>query len=170
MTATLVFALGASAAAAIGWTSASGGRAALPSIRIVDVRPLQTSDANLRDLITHTFKVRVAISGWSLLTYAAGARRSNKRAGAGHWRLYLDGRSLGDTYGKTTVTYTPYLVPGEHWVAAELTNGDGTSLEPPVWSEPVILHVPRTIRCWQTGWRGSDRGTPTFTCAGKPAL
>ncbi len=162
----LAFGLVASAAAAVGWvrTPAHVERSA-PSIRIVDVRPLQTSDPNLRDIITHTFAVRVAISRWRLLPYTPGATANGNRVGAGHWRLYLNGFSLGDNLGAEKLSYTPYLSPGTHWIAAELSNADSTSLYPPIWSEPVVLHVPALIRCWQTGWRGSSRtGTPTFKC------
>ncbi len=42
------------------------------------------------------------------------------------------------TTSASHVTYTPYLSPGTHWIAAELSNADDTSLEPPLWSEPVI--------------------------------
>jgi len=162
----LAFGLAAAAAAAVGWarTPADVERSA-PSIRIVDVRPLQTSDPNLRDIITHTFAVRVAIRGWRLLRYKPGATADDNRAGAGHWRLYLDGFSLGDNLGAEKRSYTPYLSPGTHWIAAELSSADSTSFDPPIWSEPVVLHVPAVIRCWQTGWRGSSRtGTPTFKC------
>jgi hypothetical protein len=171
LSATLAFALTASAAAAVGW-----GRKPIHverparSIRIVDVRPLRISDPNLRDLITHTFAVRVAISSWKLLPYQPGATESDNRLDAGHWRLYLDGGSLGDNFGSGHVTYTPYLSPGTHWIAAELSNADDSSLDPPLWSEPVILHVPRVIRCWQTGWRGSpETGTPRFACKRRAA-
>jgi hypothetical protein len=168
---TLAFALAASAAAAVGWerTPIHVERPAR-SIRIVDVRPLRIADPDLRDLITHTFAVRVATSDWELLPYQPGATASDNRPGAGHWRLYLDGASLGDNFGASPVTYTPYLSPGTHWIAAELSNADDTSLDPPLWSEPVILHVPRVIRCWQTGWRASsETGTPTFTCKRRAA-
>jgi hypothetical protein len=160
------FALAASAAAAVGWarTPAQIGQSA-PSIRIVDVRPLQTTNPNLRDIITHTFAVRVAISGWRLLPYQPGATAEDNRSGAGHWRLYLDGFALGDNLGNQKRSYTPYLSRGTHWIAAELSNADSTSLETPIWSEPVALHIPAVIRCWQTGWRGSSRtGAPTLTC------
>jgi hypothetical protein len=158
--------LAASAAAASGWARTPASvEARRVSVRIVDVRPLQTSDATLRNVITHTFAVRVAIRGWKLLPYKPGATAGDNRAGAGHWRLYVDGFSLGDNFGGAQVTYTCYLSPGVHWIAAELSNADGSSLSPPVWSEPVVLHVPRVLRCWQTGWHGSAaRGTPTFTC------
>ena len=136
---------------------------AAPSIRIDDVRPLQTSDEALRDLITHTFAVHVRISGWTLLPYQPGASARDNRAGAGHWRLYLDGRPLADNLGSSRRTYV-YVSPGTHWIAAEISNADSTSLRPSIWSEPLILHVPRVVRCWQTGWRGSPAtGTPTFT-------
>jgi hypothetical protein len=162
----LAVALVASAAAAIGWTrTPSTSQPVAPSIRIVDVRPLRIADPNLRDLITHTFAVRVAIRDWTLLPYEPGVTARANHPRAGHWRLYLDGASLGDNFGIGRITYTPYLSPGTHWIAAELSNADATGLDPPVWSEPVILHVPRVIRCWQTGWRGSpEAGTPTFTC------
>jgi hypothetical protein len=155
----------ASAAAAVGWARAPKTLVrAAPSIVIVDVRPLQTSDEVLRDLITHTFVVRVQISGWSLLAYQPGASARDNRRGAGHWRLYLDGQRLGDNLGSSSRTYA-YVSPGTHWLAAELSNADSTSLRPAVWSEPVVLHVPRVVRCWQTGWRGdSETGTPKFTC------
>jgi hypothetical protein len=162
----LGFGLAVSAGAAVAWTRAPAYvvRPA-PSIRIVDVRPLQTSDSTLRDIITHTFAVRVAISGWTLLPYEPDATANDNHAGAGHWRLYLDGRSLGDNFGNEKLSYTPYLSAGTHWIAAELSNGDYTSVDPPIWSEPVVLHVPAVIRCWQTGWRGSSRtGRPTFKC------
>jgi hypothetical protein len=162
----LVFAVAVSAVAAVGWGK-TPLRVERPvrSIRIVDVRPLRTSDPSLRDVISHTFAVRVAISGWKLLPYQPGATASDNHPGAGHWGLYLDGGSLGENFGTSRVTYTPYLRAGTHWIAAELRNADGSSLKPPLWSEPVILHVPRVIRCWQTGWRGSpENGTPTFVC------
>lgn len=167
----LAVALVASAAAAIGWTRApSASQPVAPSIRIVDVRPLRIADSNLRDLITHTFTVRVAIRGWTLLPYEPGVTAGANRSRAGHWRLYLDGGSLGDNFGNGHITYTPYLSPGTHWIAAELSNADATGLDSPVWSEPVILHVPRVIRCWQTGWRGSpETRTPTFTCKRRDA-
>jgi hypothetical protein len=159
-------ALTASAAAAVGWARTPPpreGRA--PSIRIVDVRPLRSPDAGLRDLITHTFAVRVATRAWTLLPYEAGATATDNRPGAGHWRLYLDGQPLGDNFGDEHVSYV-YVPPGTHWLAAELGNADSTSLDPAVWSEPVILHVPRVIRCWQTGWRGTpETATPTFRCS-----
>lgn len=166
LSAALVFALAASAAAALGWAtrpaSVEQGRV---SVRIVDVRPLQTSDPLLRDLITHTFAVRVAISAWKLLPYQPGATARDNRPGAGHWRLYLDGASLGDNFGPSQVTYTPYLSPGTHWIAVELSKADGSRLSPAIWSEPVILYVPRVLRCWQTGWHGApETGTPRFTC------
>ena len=156
----------ASAAAAVGWarTPASVERRA-PSIRILDVRPLRSPDPALRDLITHTFAVRVAIRGWTLLPYQPGATARDNVPGSGHWRLYLDGQPQGDNLGDEHLSYV-YLSPGTHWLAAELSNADSTSLDPAVWSEPIILHVPRVIRCWQTGWRGApESGTPTFTCS-----
>ena len=95
------------------------------TIRIVDVRPLATSDPNLEQLIAHHFAVRV-------------------ETGAARWRLFLDGNPIEESASK--VIDTPYLVPGTHWIAAQLRHGN-------VWSEPVVLHVPKTVRCWQTGAR-----------------
>lgn len=162
----LALAVAGSAAGAVGWARAPVVRAA-PSVRIVDVRPLATSDADLRDQITHTFAVRVAIAGWRLLPYQPGVTAADNRVGAGHWRLYLDGQALADNLGADHVSYV-YLPPGTHWLAAELSNADSTSLDPPVWSEPVVLYVPRFVRCWQTGWRGGpEKGTPVFTCGGR---
>lgn len=159
----LALLLGSAAAAAAGFARPSTRRAA-PSLRITDVRPLFTSDVALRSLITHTFAVRVAIAGWRLLPYEPGVTAADNRAGAGHWRLYLDGHALADNLGSSPVTYV-YLTAGLHWLAAELSNADATSLEPPVWSEPVVLHVPRVIRCWQTGWHASaGHGVPRFRC------
>lgn len=162
----LLVAVIAVAAAAAGWTSAlARDDPRVPSVRIVDVRPLRAPDAALRDLITHTFAVRVAITGWQLLPYQPGATADDNRPGAGHWRLYVDGHPLGDTLGDRRVSYTTYLPPGTHWAAAELSNADSTSLDPPVWSEPVVLYVPRVVRCWQTGWNySSGTKTPKFTC------
>jgi hypothetical protein len=161
----VLIAVTACAAATVGWAPAPRTLVrAAPSIRIDDVRPLRTPDEALRDLITHTFAVRVQISGWTLLPYQPGATARDNRRGAGHWRLYLDGHALGDTLGGSPRTYV-YVSPGTHWIAAELSNADSTSLRPAIWSEPVVLHVPRVIRCWQSGWRGSpETGTPTFTC------
>jgi hypothetical protein len=160
----LACALVASGAAVAGWARTPVDRPA-PSIRIVDVRPLRSPDPSLRGLITHTFAVRVAIDGFELLPYQPGVSARDNRRRAGHWRLYLDGHPLADNLGTEQHTYT-YLPVGEHWLAAELSNADSTSLHPAVWSEPVILHVPRVIRCWQTGWSGTpETGTPTFTCA-----
>jgi hypothetical protein len=161
----LAFALAfvASAAAVVGWTRAPSERPA-PTIRIVDIQPLATSDAALRDRITHTFAVRVRITGWKLLPYQPAVTVADNRAGAGHWRLYLDGHQLADNLGPSPVSYV-YLTPGIHWLAAELSNADSTSLRPQEWSEPVITHVPPVIRCWQTGWHGSsEHGTPKFRC------
>jgi hypothetical protein len=156
------------AAAVVGWLRGAHTEAS-PSIAIVDVRPLATHDAALRDLITHTFAVRVAIDGFELMPYRPGTTSADNRARAGHWRLYLDGHSLADNLGGDTVTYTPYLAPGTHWIAAELSNADSTSLHPSVWSEPVVLHVPEVIRCWQSGWDGSpERSTPRFACTPAP--
>ncbi len=161
----VLVALTASTAATLGWARAPRTLArAAPSIRIVDVRPLQTSDEGLRDLITHTFAVRVQISGWTLLPYRPGATTLDNRRDAGHWRLNLDGHTLDDNLGSSRRTYV-YVSPGTHWMAAELSNADSTSLRRAIWSEPVILHVPRVQRCWQTGWRGSpETGTPRFAC------
>jgi hypothetical protein len=160
----LAFATVASATAAVGWARTPVRDIPAPSIRIVDVRPLHSPNAGLRDIITHTFAVRVAVDGWQLLPYKPGTGRRDNRPGAGHWRLYLDGHPLGDNLGGDLVTYT-YVPAGTHWIAAELSNADSSSLRPPIWSEPVILHVPRTIRCWQNGWHGSPAtGTPTFVC------
>jgi hypothetical protein len=170
--ATAVAALAAVAVAAVAWTRPPTlVERPAPSIRIVDVRPLRSPTVELRDLITHTFAVRVAIVGWKLLPYRPGAAARDNRPGAGHWRLYLDGFSLGDNLGSSTVSYTTRLTPGTHWIAAELSNADSTSLRPAIWSEPAILHVPRVLRCWQNGWRGTpETGTPTFRCHARRAL
>jgi hypothetical protein len=142
----LLLALTASAAAALGW-----GRAprtvvrTAPSVRIDEIRPLRTSDEGVRDLITHTFAVRVRIAGWALLPFRPGTTAADNRRGAGHWRLYLDGQALGDNLGAGRRTYV-YMSPGAHWLAAELSNADSTSLRPAVWSEPVTVHVPRYPR------------------------
>jgi hypothetical protein len=154
-------ALAASAAAAVGWarTPARVERR-VPSIEVVDIRPLRSPEPVLRDLFTHTAAVRVAIHGWKLLPCQPGASARDNRPAAGHWRLYLDGFSLGDNFGDEYVTYTPYLRPGTHWMAAELSNADSTSLDPAVWSEPVVVHVPRVIRCWQTDSLSQPGSTP----------
>ncbi len=159
-------ALAASLAAAVGWArTPTEHRGRAPSIRIVAIRPLRSPEPSLRDLISHTFAVRVAIDGWALLPYQPGATGRDNRPAASHWRLYLDGHPLADNLGDEHTTYT-YIAPGPHWLAAELSNADSTSLHPAVWSEPILLQVPRRIRCWQTGWRGTpETGTPTFTCA-----
>jgi hypothetical protein len=161
----VTFALAAAAVAATGWMRTPARPRA--AITITDVRPLKVSEPTMHELASHFFAVRVAVSGWSLLPYQFG--RPSYVRGGGHWRLYLDGYRLGESYGGSRVTYTPYLIPGTHWIAAELTNPDSSSLSPPIWSEPVVLHVPRRIRCWQTGWHGSsETGTPIFGC-GTPA-
>lgn len=167
--------LPAVAAAAIvlagaGWMR-SPARQARPvrSISIVDVRPLRLDDPALRPITSHLFAVRVATPGWTLLRYKPGATAADNRADAGHWRLYLDGHPLGNSYGSSHVGYTPYLTPGTHWIAAELRNIDSSRLGPAVWSEPVVLHVPEVIRCWQTGWNGTrETGIPLFTCRQRP--
>src|SRR5919198_6096381 len=85
----VLVAVTACAAATVGWAPAPRTLVrAAPSIRIDDVRPLRTPDEALRDLITHTFAVRVQISGWTLLPYQPGATARDNRRGAGHWRLY----------------------------------------------------------------------------------
>jgi hypothetical protein len=164
-TLTLALAIVASTAAAIGWVSrpaALDQRAR--SIRIVDVRPLHISDVALRDVASHTFRVRVATTGWALLPYHPTASRRDNRRAAGYWRLYLDGFSLGDVFGTTPVAPV-YLTPGTHWLAAELRNLDHTGLKPSVWSEPVVLYVPRRVRCWQAGLRRLAMTViPRFTC------
>jgi hypothetical protein len=59
------------ATAAVGWSRTA------PSIRILDVRPLTTSDAALRDLLGHHLAVRV--------------QKTDAR-----WRLYVDGQPIED--------------------------------------------------------------------------
>jgi hypothetical protein len=59
-----------------------------------------------------------------------------------HWRLYLDGYPVAETFTDTAVT--PYLVAGAHWFAAELRDADHDRLRPTVWSEPWVVRVPRT--------------------------
>jgi hypothetical protein len=164
----------ASALAAVGWTRApSEVRRPTPGIRIVDVHPLHSPEPSLDGLITHTFAVRVALRGWTLLPYEPGVSARDNGSGAGHWRLYLDGRRLADNLGGQTTTYVR-IDPGTHWLTADLSNADSTSLTNPLFAEPVILHVPRHMQCWQTGWRGGpERGMPIFTChrgsRGRPA-
>lgn len=135
----------AALAAVTGWArDPTTVRLQRPSIAIVDVRPVQTDDPNLRDQFRHFLTVRVSIVGWRLLPYRPGAAAADNRPDAGHWRLYLDGWPLGDSYGDARVSYTPYVTTGAHWIAAELSNADGTSLRTPIWSEPVLLRVPRS--------------------------
>jgi hypothetical protein len=143
----------ASSAAVVSWIDARKEGPA-PSIHIVGVRPLQSTNSDVRDLISHTFAVRVRVDDWTLLPHEPDVTAHDNRNGQGHWRLYLDGRPLGNITGDTLVSYV-YLIPGEHWIAAELKRADSTSLDPPVWSEPVILHVPRVISCWQAATRGA---------------
>jgi hypothetical protein len=132
---TVALLTGAIAAAALGWSRAAPSA---PSIHIVDVQPLRTSDPGLRDLLAHHLAVRV--------------QKTDAR-----WRLYVDGQPIEDSTAK--VLHTPYLTPGEHWIAARLQRGTG------VWSEPVVLRMPKVMRCWQTGWRGGpEAGTPRFSC------
>jgi hypothetical protein len=134
--------LGLLATAVAGWT-ANLTRAdwPRPSISIVDVRPLRTSDPALRSLLSHEFAVRVAIKGWKLYPYLPAATAKDNHRDGGKWRLYLDGAPLGD--GDLPVLHTPYLTPGTHWIAAELRNVDQTGLSPSIWSEPVTLYVPK---------------------------
>jgi hypothetical protein len=113
---TVALLAGVTAAAAVGW---SRGAPPAPSIRIVDVRPLKTSDPNLRDLLGHHVAVRV--------------QKTDSR-----WRLYVDGKPFDEGTGQ--VLHTPYLAPGTHWVAAQLRHGRG------VWSEPIVLHMPRVVK------------------------
>jgi hypothetical protein len=108
---TIVLLAGALAAAVVGWTRTSSS----PSIRIVDVRPLATTDPNLRDLLAHHLAVRV--------------QKTHAR-----WSLYVDGHPIEESTAK--VIDTPYLTPGPHWLAARLQRKG-------VWSEPVTLHMPR---------------------------
>lgn len=155
---------GALAAAATGWTrSLTATDRPPPAIRIVDVRPLQTSDAALRELFSHELAVRVAVTDWNLYPDPPAAAAGVSRRDGGHWHLYVDGESLGDIH--TAVAYTPYLVAGTHWIAAELRHVDHTALRPPVWSEPVIVYVPKRIRCRQTGPSGPLSSTsPELSC------
>jgi hypothetical protein len=151
-----VLLVAASSAAAVSWVRAPHKSVPAPSVQIVDVRALRSTNPDLRDLISHTFAIRVQVDTWTL----DRARQSHGSAG---WRLYLDGRPLGDIPGDTVVSYV-YLIPGEHWIAAELRRA-ATSLDPPVWSQPVILHVPRVISCRQaTGRASTESGTPNQTC------
>jgi hypothetical protein len=55
---------------------------------------------------------------------SAPAHTKSPRAARGHY--------LPDSLGNATITYTPYLTPGTHWIAAELSNSDPTSLRPRV--------------------------------------
>jgi hypothetical protein len=147
----VIVALAASAAAAVGWTrTAASSRPAAPTIRIVHIRPLRTSDPALRDLISHTFAIRVSIHGFRLLPYQPGVTADDNRPGAGHWRLYLDGQPLADNLGHEQTTYTS-LPPGTHWLAAELSNADSTSLDP------------------ASGRNPSSSTSPAASVAGKPA-
>jgi hypothetical protein len=149
------------AVAAAGWTRAPGRP--VPRVRVVDVDPLATRDAGLGDVLAHYFAVRVATSHWPLLRARADVSGLDARPRLRHWRLYVDGATVGDTF--TDVAYTPYLRAGTHWLAVELRAPDHRRLQPPVWSEPIVLQVPKRMRCWQTGWHGSpETGTPTFAC------
>jgi hypothetical protein len=150
----MVLFVAASSAALATWLDAPPSDAPAPSVRIVDIRPLRSTNAELRDLVSHTFAVRVRIDEWTLLPSKPDATARDNRRGEGHWRLYLDGRPLGNSSGDALVSYV-YLSPGQHWIAAELSQADSTSLDPPVWSEPLILHVPRVISCWQSVMRDS---------------
>jgi hypothetical protein len=121
------------AAAAAGWTRAP--EATPPSIRIVDVHPLAQ-----RDFLSHYVEVRVATHSWPLLAPRPDRSGLDPRPRLRHWRLYVDGYPVADV--TTTEAVTPYLPPGTHWIAVELRRPDHARLSPPVWSEPVILHMP----------------------------
>jgi hypothetical protein len=150
------------ATAAAGWAR-SPAKPRSPSIRFVSVTPLSTADAGLRDVVGHHLSVRVATTGWPLRHVRDRAGGLEEGPRLRRWRLYVDGRAFGDSYDDVAVT--PYLPPGTHWLAAELRGPGHERLRPPVWSEPVVLHMPRSIRCLQTGWRGgAESGRPTFAC------
>ncbi len=134
----LLFVL-AAALAAGGWARAPGG--ARPTIAIADVRPLVLPAGP-----THYFAVRVRTRGWRLERSSPEVSGLDAAPHLRHWRLYLDGHPIADTF--TDVFDTPYLEPGTHWIAAELRGPDHERLQPDVWSEPVVLQVPKTIRCW----------------------
>ena len=134
--------LGFLATAVAGWTAnVTRTDRPRPSISIVDVRPLRTSDPALRSMFRNEFAVRVVIKAWKLYPYLPGATKTDNHRDGGKWRLYLDGAPLGDGY--SPVVHTPYLAPGTHWIAAELRNMDQTGLSPSIWSEPITLYVPR---------------------------
>ena len=127
--------------AVVGWTrDPAAAKSPVRAVRIVDVRPLHTSDRALSDMFSHELAVRVSLSGWRLYPYRPGATSRDNRREGGHWRIYVDGQPLAHVYTRTT--YTPYLAPGTHWLVAELRNVDQSSLRPSVWSEPVVLYVP----------------------------
>jgi hypothetical protein len=135
--------------AAAGWTRDPGD--SRPTIRIVDVRPLTTKDPDLRDMLGHHLAVRVATSGWDLEPARSDASGLDPRPRLRHWRLYIDGHPLADSFAD--VADTPYLLPGDHWLVAELRRPDHTSLRPQVWSQPVLLHIPRVF--------GAGHSSPT---------
>jgi hypothetical protein len=144
------------AAAVVGWTREPAHPR--PTIRIVDVRPLSTTDPDLRDLLGHHLSVRVATRDWDLEPVRGDLSGLDPRPRLRHWRLYVDGHPLSDSF--VDVAFTSYLPPGDHWLIAELRRPDHTSLQPPVWSEPVLLHIPRVF-----GQRRTDEGS----IASKPA-
>jgi hypothetical protein len=131
--------------ATAGWTRDSSD--ARPTIRIIDVRPLTTNDRALRDLLGHHLLVRVATTDWDLEPSRSNTSGLDPRPLLRHWRLYIDGYPLADSFAG--VAYTPYLPAGDHWFVAELRRPDHTSLRPQVWSEPVLLHVPHVFGAGQ---------------------
>jgi hypothetical protein len=129
----------AAALAAGGWARVPAG--ARPTIAIADVRPLVLPDGP-----SHYFAVRVRTNGWRLQRARPDESGLDARPRVRRWRLYLDGHPVGDT--AADIFDTPYLLPGTHWIAAELRGRNHERLRPDVWSEPVVLEVPKTIRCW----------------------
>jgi len=136
-----VLLVGLGVLATAGWTRGSGETR--PTIRIVDVRPLTTKDADLRDLLAHHLAVRVVTTDWELEPARSDESGLDPRPRLRRWRLYIDGHPLADSFAD--VAYTPYLPAGDHWLVAELRRPDHRPLQPAVWSGPVTLHVPQTF-------------------------
>jgi hypothetical protein len=133
------------------------------SVRIVDVRPLQTSDPGLRDLITHTFGVRdQPLEAAPLSAGRNRARQPSRRrplTPLPRWRLAR--RQI-----RAVTRHLHTLLQSRHAL-------DRGRAEQRRWQQPLSRNLvgaghppcPARAPLWQTGWHGTaETGTPRFTC------
>ena len=106
--------------------AAAGARAATPTVAIAGTA--------VKDGVV---TVTVRIANFTLLPGKIG--KGPNTAGAGHWHLLVDGKTVG-TSG-TLSGRTPKLAAGAHRIQVELANNDHSSLAPPVRSGTASVTV-----------------------------